>query len=353
MWAPEPSGEELRRHYTEAVRSIERGDCVDLIRLALVEDAPVGDPTSEAIFSPTDSGRAQIVAKEAGVLCGLALLPFLIEEDHLRWIARSPLESMQQKQRSESVQKREQLGQLEQLEQEQKPERSPLAQQQLQFSSDRRDGDRFSAGDELVHLKGDMRAILRLERIMLNFLQYLSGISTATAHAVQSAGDAITILDTRKTLPGYRRLAKYAVYCGGGTNHRIHLGDMAMIKDNHIAAAGSLTVAVERLRSKFPQLPLNLEVASLEQLEEALPLRTDIILLDNMKKEQIETACQRINSYYSDEGKKAGAKKPQIEISGNWKRERLSQLQGLGPIAVSMGYLTHSAPFLDMSMEIH
>ena len=293
-----------RRHYTEPVTKIAREDCEELIVLALSEDAPDGDPTSEAIFDQKTTGRARLVSREAGVLCGIELLP------HLFSIYA------------------ENFGGHE-----------------IELSRPMRDGQAFRAGDELCRLEGRLRDILRLERILLNFLQYLSGIASVTADAVERAGGGISILDTRKTLPGYRRLAKYAVYCGGGTNHRIHLSDMAMIKDNHVAAAGGIQGAVERVHQRFPNLPLNVEVDTLDQLDEVLALSVpvDVILLDNMGLSGIETALERIA---------ASGKSPIVELSGGWTPDRFSELEGLHGLGISMGYLTHTTRFLDLSLEI-
>ena len=178
-------------HYTTPVSTISVEDCREIILLALREDAPKGDVTSEAIFSNSKEGKAYIQAQEDGCLCGLAVLPVLLQ--------------LAQEHRVGTV--------------------------HLQTKDKFYDGASIRSGDRLVELSGNFTALLRLERVILNFLQYLSGIASKTAQAVKEAKDKLIILDTRKTLPGYRRLAKYAVYCGGGANHRIHLSDMAMIKE--------------------------------------------------------------------------------------------------------------------------
>ncbi|MCB1322494.1 MAG: nicotinate-nucleotide diphosphorylase (carboxylating), partial [Leptospiraceae bacterium] len=211
-----------RPHYTTPVRRITRTDCETLIQLTLAEDTPAGDPTSESIFSFEQHGTGRIVARESGVLCGLAVIEHLCEIN------------------------RERTGHA------------------VHYVSGLQDGQPFNAGTQLLQLHGPLPAILTLERPVLNFLQYLSGISSVVARAVQAAGPDIAILDTRKTIPGYRKLAKYAVYCGGGTNHRICLSDMAMIKDNHVAAAGGITNAVQAIRKRHPDLPLEVEVDALE-----------------------------------------------------------------------------------------
>lgn len=298
--------EDPRPHYTHPVRSLSAADCEPLVRLALAEDTPDGDPTSEAIFPATERCSARIVAREAGVLCGLPLMQSLCTV----YAETTGTEA---------------------------PDIRPR----------RTDGETFDKGDVLLELSGTLRAILRLERPMLNFLQYLSGISTTTAAAVSRAGADIAVLDTRKTLPGYRRLAKYAVYCGGGTNHRIHLSDMAMIKDNHVAAAGGVSAAIRRIREHKPGLPMDVEVDRLEQLREALELEPEVVLLDNMDAKQVAEAIDLVRSAVA-----AGKRAPFIEVSGGWRPDQLSQLHGLGKLGVSMGYLTHTTRFLDLSLEM-
>lgn len=299
-----------RPHYTSPVSNIIREDCETLLKLALDEDAPPGwpaaDPTTEAIFRPQQQARARLIPRESGVLAGVPVVEILNEI-----FAKQS-------------------------------ETNPLRIQALKS-----DGDRFEAGDVLLELEGSLRTLLRLERPMLNILQYLSGIATTTAETVALAGPDVAVLDTRKTLPGYRRLAKYAVYCGGGTNHRIHLSDMAMIKDNHVAAAGGITAAVNAVRAHSPGLPLNVEVDTLDQLSELLPLEADVVLLDNMRHEQLADALKRIQAYAD-----GGGHRPFVELSGGWKPEELTQLRDLGSVGVSMGFLTHTTRFLDLSLDI-
>ena len=312
MVSNQSGNEDARPHYTTPVRNIIRADCEELIRLALHEDAPDGwpaaDPTTEAIFAADRQARARLVPRESGVLCGVPVVEILC-----------------------AMYAEQTAGQAAAL--------------QLQMHC--RDGQRFAPGDTLLELAGPLRSLLRLERPILNFLQYLSGIATSTAQVVAAAGPDIAVLDTRKTLPGYRRLAKYAVYCGGGTNHRIHLSDMAMIKDNHVAAAGSIERAVAAVRESFPDLPLNVEVDTLEQLALVLPLEPEVVLLDNMRRESVAAALTRVRDYAA-----GGGRAPFVELSGGWKPEELPQLHGLGKLGVSMGYLTHTTRFLDLSLEM-
>lgn len=276
-------------------------DCQALIDLAILEDAPNGDPTTEAIFAEEKQARASLIPREPGVFCGNTIAQHLLNRYRR------------------------------------------LTDYSVELQSYLADGETFEKGQELMSLSGSLRGILRLERPFLNFLQYLSGISTTVRRAVDAAGDGIEILDTRKTLPGYRKLAKYAVYCGGGTNHRIHLSDMAMIKDNHVEAAGSIEAAAQSIRQKFPQLPVEIEIDRLDQLDEALKQSPDVILLDNMNGEQIRKAAERIRTQ-SD--------KTRIEVSGGWTPEMLAEIKDAGPLGVSMGYITHTTRFLDLSLEI-
>lgn len=306
------AGQDQRPHYTSPVRNIIRADCEGLVRLALEEDAPSGwpvaDPTTEAIFPASERASARLIPREQGVLCGIPVIEVLTEI----------------------------YGEMQ-----------ATPENPLRVTARKCDGDSFEPGDVLLELEGSLRALLRLERPILNFLQYLSGIATTVAETVAVAGPEVAVLDTRKTVPGYRRLAKYAVFCGGGTNHRIHLSDMAMIKDNHVAAAGGVRRAVEAVRSQNPDLPLNVEVDTLEQLAEALPLAPDVVLLDNMRRDRIVQALEMIAAHAA-----GGGHRPFVEVSGGWKPQELHELHGLGPLGVSMGFLTHTTRFLDLSLDI-
>lgn len=296
-----------RPHFTAPVEKIERSDCETLIRLAIAEDAPVGDPTSESIFPPELTRRAHVVSREAGVLCGAE-------------VARHLLDIY-----------------------------AEITSQRIRLEDCMRDGTVFGAGARIMTLDGPVASILRVERILLNFLQYLSGIATTTGDAVSKAPAGVFVLDTRKTLPGYRRLAKHAVYLGGGTNHRIHLSEMAMIKDNHVAAAGGIHNAASSIRSKHPELPLEIEIDSIAQIQEALAEAPRVVLLDNMDVAEIEEAARQIGRICAE----SGAPVPVIEVSGGWTPARLHTLDSVGlPVGVSMGYLTHTTRFLDLSLEM-
>ena len=198
------------------------------------------------------------------------------------------------------------------------------------------------AGDIVAMVAGPGRAILSGERVALNLLQRMSGIATATRRYVDAvAGTRAVILDTRKTVPGLRVLDKWAVRLGGGSNHRIGLYDMALIKDNHIAAVGSITEAVRRVRAGDPrQRPIEVEVTNLDQLREALALPIDRILLDNMSHEMMRAAVE------------LAAGKIPLEASGNVNLDTVAAIAATGVDFISVGALTHSVKALDVSLDL-
>lgn len=200
------------------------------------------------------------------------------------------------------------------------------------------DGDFISYGDVVAEIEGKIASILKGERTALNFICYLSAIATRTNEFVKAASP-VKILDTRKTLPGYRRLAKYAVACGGAVNHRMGLYDMVMIKDNHIDGAGSIAQAVKLVREKWGnRYKIEAETRNLTEVEEALRLDVDRIMLDNMDNQTIMKAVKMIN------GKK------EIEASGNMTLERVKTLADSGIDYISVGELTHSVTVFDFSL---
>ena len=208
------------------------------------------------------------------------------------------------------------------------------------------EGHRLEPGDVLGEAEGPTASLLRGERVALNFVQRMSGVATKTARFVDALDDPTThIVDTRKTLPGWRELDKYAVRCGGGANHRFDLGGGAMIKDNHIAAAGGIAEAVDRVRRQAPfTLKIEVECEDLDQIEPALEAGADIIMLDNMTTEQMATAIDTIRG--------RADKRVVVEASGNITVERLPELGGLGLDVISSGALTHSASAVDISMRM-
>ncbi|MBI3407714.1 MAG: carboxylating nicotinate-nucleotide diphosphorylase [Planctomycetes bacterium] len=277
--------------------------CRRLVAIALEEDLGTrGDLTSQAVIPPELLGRAVFTARADGVLAGLPTATMV----------------------SEAIDRH------------------------LNFTALRDDGDRIHAGDRLATIAGPMRSILAVERIALNFLQHLSGIASLTRKYVDDvAGLPTKILDTRKTIPGWRLLAKYAVRQGGGHNHRLGLHDGVLIKDNHLAALGKELESVARtlkaaLATSGRDVPVEVEVESLEQLEVALTCRPAIILLDNMQSEIMRQAVERRN---------AVAPEVLLEASGGVTLETVHTIAETGVDRISIGALTHSAPALDIALD--
>jgi nicotinate-nucleotide pyrophosphorylase (carboxylating) len=280
----------------------ETGYLTLLIDFALTEDlSDEGDVTSRATIPAGVHGEAAFVARSPGVLAGLEA--------------------------AERVCKR--------------------VDHKLEFAALRQDGYRVGKGETFATVEGPIRSILMAERTALNFLQRLSGVASLTRQYVDAvAGLPVKILDTRKTTPGWRLLEKYAVRMGGGTNHRIGLFDMVLIKDNHLAAMTPRETAVERAikaaREEFPALPIEVEVDSLEQLDQALAHRPDIVLLDNMKVELMRQAVAR---------RSAVAPQVQLEASGGVSLETVRTIAETGVDRISVGALTHSAKALDIALD--
>jgi nicotinate-nucleotide pyrophosphorylase (carboxylating) len=266
-----------------------------LIELAIAEDIGPGDATSEAVLPATLALCGRIIAKRAGVIAGLPV--------------------------AEAVFHR--------------------VDPALRLSSHVRDGDSVTPGDVVAEVNGPGRGMLAAERLALNFLQQLSGIATLTRAFVDAVdGTRATVLDTRKTHPGYRVLEKYAVRMGGAHNHRMSLHDMLLIKDNHIEAAGSITTAVGQARSLHPHLPIEVEVKNLDELREAVGLNVDRIMLDNMDLDQMQEAVRLTGG------------RVRLEASGGVDLERVAAIAATGVDYISIGALTHSAPALDLSMLV-
>ena len=210
-----------------------------------------------------------------------------------------------------------------------------------QYEILKKDGSEVNAGDVLITCSGDTRAILLAERTALNFLSHLSGIATLTHTWVTSIAEtSAKIRDTRKTTPGLRELEKYAVRMGGGTNHRMTLTDGALIKDNHIAAAGSVSAAITRVREEFPHIEIEVEVDNLEQLKEALRAGVDMVLLDNMSIEETKAAVEI-----------AANSVTKLESSGGLTLENAHAYAATGVHFLAVGSLTHSAPALDIGLD--
>ena len=268
----------------------------ETVRRALAEDIDRGDITTEACVSPTTMGEATLRAREKLVVCGLPILE-------------------------------EVYGQVDPL-----VDVDPLVA----------DGDVVEAGGAVATVTGPATSILLGERVALNFMQRLTGVSTMTRRFVDALpqGSSTRIADTRKTTPGLRAFERYAVRCGGGFNHREDLGAAVLIKDNHIAAAGGVREAIERAKAYAPHTcRIECEVDTHAQLEEALAAGADIIMLDNFDDAAVEKALATV------------AGRAIVEASGGITFERVASLGALGVDVISVGALTHSAPSGDLGLD--
>lgn len=267
-----------------------------IIELALQEDLSLGDITSDTIFTPENQAKAVIRAKEDLVLCGMET-------------AREVFQAVDPR---------------------------------VKLTVLKKDGDEVHKGENVLELEGPTLSILKAERTALNFMQRMSGIATASrAFAAIGQKYGVMIVDTRKTQPGLRRLDKYAVRVGGCRNHRISLADSVMIKDNHIAAAGSITAAVQKIKATIGHTPkIEVETTNLDEVKEALRAGADIIMLDNMTPDQIAACKAEING------------RAIIEVSGGVNAQNLEQYCKAQPDVISMGALTHSVPAKDLSLKI-
>jgi nicotinate-nucleotide pyrophosphorylase (carboxylating) len=203
------------------------------------------------------------------------------------------------------------------------------------------DGDRVRTGDVLLTATGPTRDLLTAERTALNLLCHLSGVATLTRRWVDAvAGTSAAVRDTRKTTPGLRALEKYAVRCGGGVNHRMSLSDAALVKDNHVVAAGGVAPAFAAVRARWPGLPVEVEVDSLDELDEVLAAGADLVLLDNMPPDLLRAAVART------------AGRARLEASGGLTLDAAASVAGTGVDYLSVGALTHSAPVLDIALDL-
>lgn len=267
-----------------------------LVRLAIEEDLGRGDVTSQATVPAGVEAEGRIVAREPATVAGLPLVGRVLAAMGENASVASPV----------------------------------------------REGDAVQTGEIVAVLSGEARGILAAERTILNFLQRLSGIATVTRRFVEATtGTRAAIIDTRKTLPGWRLLDKHAVRAGGGGNHRFGLDDGILIKDNHVAVCGGITTAVERARRNAPHLlRIQVECDSLAQVDEAVACGADAILLDNLSIRDLADAVRRV-----------GGRIP-LEASGGMTLERIPEVAATGVDWISVGALTHSAPSIDLSFEI-
>jgi nicotinate-nucleotide pyrophosphorylase (carboxylating) len=283
-----------REAMTPSVERLDPAQYRDIVRRALEEDVGRGDVTTDATVRSDQRARGVFVVKADCILAGIEVA----------------LEAFRQL--------------------------DPAVHVTLR----KRDGDRCRPAEEIGELEGSARGLLIGERTALNFLQRLSGIATRACQFVDAAAGTIIVLDTRKTTPTLRALEKYAVRTGGATNHRVGLFDAVLIKDNHIRLAGGVLCAIARVRERQPGVPIEIEVQSMSQLDEALAARVETVLVDNMSLDEIRQAVTRARGL------------AKVEISGGVTLERLPALAATGADYVSVGALTHSAPAVDISFEI-
>lgn len=267
----------------------------DYLLNTLKEDITYEDVSANAVMPEDKQGRADLICKQDGIICGLDVFKRVFE----------------------------------------------LLDPTSRFESDYKDGDRVSKGDKIGVIYGDVKAILSGERTALNYLQRMSGIATITREYVDElSGCSATLLDTRKTTPNMRPFEKYAVKVGGATNHRYNLSDGVLLKDNHIGAAGSVTRAIEMAKEYAPFVrKIEIETETLDQVKEAVEAGADIIMLDNMDNDTMKKAVELIEG------------RAQTECSGNVTKERLREIAELGVDYISCGALTHSAPIMDVSLK--
>jgi len=280
------------------------------VAAALDEDlgpAPGRDVTTQATVPPGETGRARLVARADGVLAGVVVVPEVLAQAAGRLGLPTPAVRVL-------------VG----------------------------DGSRVVRGDVVAELAGAVQALLVAERTLLNFVSRASGVATHTRRFADAlAGTGATVLDTRKTTPGLRALEKYAVRCGGGTNKRMGLYDVAMVKDNHVAAAGgSVGGAVRAVRTRFPDVAIQVEADTLDQAMEALDAGADFLLLDNMPVPVLAQVVAAVRAREPQTGH------VELEATGNLTLERAREVAATGVDYLSVGALTHSSPILDLALDL-
>ena len=268
----------------------------NIIKTALLEDINYCDVTTDYLIPPEQMGEGKFVAKADGIVCGVEVALRVFE----------------------------------------------MLDEDIKYEVFKNDGDEVKNGDEILRIQGKTAALLKGERTALNLIQHMSGIATAAHTATKLVeGTRASIADTRKTLPGMRPLQKYAVMTGGAKNHRYNLSDAAMLKDNHIDAAGGITNAINKLRSKIGHMTkIEVETRNLDELREALDAKADIIMLDNMSPELMKEAVEITNG------------RAVLEASGGITNETIRAVAESGVDIISIGALTHSVKAFDISMYI-
>ena len=269
-------------------------NAIQIIELGLAEDVTnFGDVTSQSIFDENQIATAQYRNRKPGVVAGILLVALTLEL----------------------------VG-------------------ECNYEINVKDGEKIESNTLLIEVTGKVRNLLRAERVSLNLISHLSGIATFTNSFVEKiAGYNTKIRDTRKTTPGYRQLEKYAVRMGGGTNHRLNLSESALIKDNHIESAGSITKAFQKVKGKYPNLPIEIEVDNLAELKEAIDCKPDLIMLDNFSVDSCKQAVELVN------------KEIPLEASGGITIENLLDYANTKVNFLAIGALTHSAPILDIGVD--
>jgi nicotinate-nucleotide pyrophosphorylase (carboxylating) len=317
----------LRRPTRAALRAagLDPGEVGRLARAAIAEDLRYGpDVTTAAIIPAETAAAADVVARAGGVVAGLPVAAAVVEAAAagLGPAGGGPGAAGGRPGAAGGRPGTAGGGRLEAL---------------------AADGDRVAPGDVLARVTGPLRVILGAERTLLNFLTHLSGIATATRAWVDAVeGTGCQVRDTRKTLPGLRALQKYAVRCGGGVNHRMGLGDAALVKDNHVAAAGGIAAALRAVRAAAPGVPAEVECDTLDQVREALAAGATLILLDNMGLDDLRSAVRLARAH-------PGVR---LEASGGLRLAGARAVAQAGVHYLAVGALTHSSPALDLALDL-
>ncbi|MEJ5307643.1 MAG: carboxylating nicotinate-nucleotide diphosphorylase [candidate division WOR-3 bacterium] len=273
---------------------VDRSTIESIVMEAIKEDKAFTDITTQMCVPEESEGVANLIAKENGILSGIQITEIVLQN---------------------------------------------FGVYVVEYFSE--DGNFIKKGEKLAKVKGKLRGILSSERTILNFVQHLSGVATYTNKFVKLVEKYnVKILDTRKTIPGLRALEKYAVLCGGGVNHRFDLYDQIMIKDNHISFLKDDFTVTQRMKNKYPDKKIIVEVKNIEEIEKVLNYPVDRILLDNMTPEEIEKSIKIIN------------RRCEIEVSGNIDEKNIESYAQKYPDFISIGKITHSAKALDMSMKV-